>query len=365
MPAINSEKTTMILLCDDGSLKIYVADSEKTEYWLKPHLQPTSPIMQLKAAQVWSSTSLFQLSPSSILNKKTKSEAITTAPPATLCPPAAANTAAVNKPQDPEPAATQTQSQTSSGSSLKLPNKNSSQLKRQNATRSKPKSVEPKAVTFPVDYFEKCTLIADIEYGGNDLLEIYNTQQLKARLGLGGNKFVVSMKSPGVKLEITNTADSQRTLLMGCRILVGTHSIERAPSYFEVFDRRVPVKLTRSRWFDVCLTRDEALIADNKLSVFISSSADARHITVIDACVCYGKSKEQLNWNKAEVQLLQKRYNQTKMAAGQANGAAKQAGGKTAGGKQLLSSSDVSSEHKLKMEKKAGLSDKQDANSFL
>ena len=26
----------MIILCDDGSLKIYVADSDKTDYWLHP-----------------------------------------------------------------------------------------------------------------------------------------------------------------------------------------------------------------------------------------------------------------------------------------------------------------------------------------
>lgn len=38
----SNEKTTMILLCDDGSLKIYVADQDKTEFWLQPHLRPMS-----------------------------------------------------------------------------------------------------------------------------------------------------------------------------------------------------------------------------------------------------------------------------------------------------------------------------------
>ena len=44
----SNEKTTMIILCDDGSLKIYVATSEKTEYWLKPNLDSLNPIAQLK-----------------------------------------------------------------------------------------------------------------------------------------------------------------------------------------------------------------------------------------------------------------------------------------------------------------------------
>ena len=35
------EKTTLILLCEDGSLKIYMASADATGYWLQPSLQPT------------------------------------------------------------------------------------------------------------------------------------------------------------------------------------------------------------------------------------------------------------------------------------------------------------------------------------
>merc|ERR1719189_272891 len=34
-------QTTLILLCEDGSLKIYRACSDATGYWLQPSLQPT------------------------------------------------------------------------------------------------------------------------------------------------------------------------------------------------------------------------------------------------------------------------------------------------------------------------------------
>lgn len=71
-----NEKTTMILLCDDGSLKIYVADQEKTEFWLQPHLRPMNCLMQQPhtgktssmASAAWiSSGLLWNLLPSTIM----------------------------------------------------------------------------------------------------------------------------------------------------------------------------------------------------------------------------------------------------------------------------------------------------------
>lgn len=43
------------------------------------------------------------------------------------------------------------------------------------------------SVVFPVDFFEHCSVMNDIEYGGNDLLQVYNVQQLKNRLNSQGN----------------------------------------------------------------------------------------------------------------------------------------------------------------------------------
>jgi len=62
----------MIILCDDGSLKIYVADSDKTDYWLQPHLQATSPLAQLRASPMWTSAHLFQLCPASVFSASTR-----------------------------------------------------------------------------------------------------------------------------------------------------------------------------------------------------------------------------------------------------------------------------------------------------
>ena len=36
----SEQRTTLILLCDDGSLRIFMASPELTSYWLSPTLQP-------------------------------------------------------------------------------------------------------------------------------------------------------------------------------------------------------------------------------------------------------------------------------------------------------------------------------------
>lgn len=56
--------------------------------------------------------------------------------------------------------------------------------------------------------------------------------------------------------------------MTGMRIQIGTQAIERAPSYIEIFGRTMQLNLSRSRWFDFPFTRDEALQADKKLSLF-------------------------------------------------------------------------------------------------
>ncbi|WAR30664.1 UBR4-like protein [Mya arenaria] len=109
----DQQRTTMILLCEDGSLRIYMANVDNTNYWLSPFLQPQSPISVLKPVK----------------KKKT------------------------------------TKSGRQAGS-----------------------------VNFPIDYFENCQQSTDIEFGGNDVLQIYNVQQIKHRLNTTG-LYIASTKT--------------------------------------------------------------------------------------------------------------------------------------------------------------------------
>ncbi|XP_059232403.1 E3 ubiquitin-protein ligase UBR4 isoform X2 [Mustela nigripes] len=207
------QRTTMILLCEDGSLRIYMANVENTSYWLQPSLQPSSVISIMKPV------------------RKRKTATVTT--------------------------------------------RTSSQ------------------VTFPIDFFEHNQQLTDVEFGGNDLLQVYNAQQIKHRLNSTG-MYVANTKPGGFTIEISN--NNSTMVMTGMRIQIGTQAIERAPSYIEIFGRTMQLNLSRSRWFDFPFTREEALQADKKLNLFIGASVDPAGVTMIDAVKIYGKTKEQFGW---------------------------------------------------------------------
>ncbi|XP_066587252.1 E3 ubiquitin-protein ligase UBR4 [Prorops nasuta] len=212
-PSSNSEqRTTLILLCEDGSLRIYMAAMEQTGFWMSSTVQPVSNISGSKP----------------IRKKK------------------------LNK-------------------------------------TGKPSST----VSFPIDFFEHCQAMNDVEFGGNDLLQIYNVSQIKNRLNATG-MYVVSTKPMGFTIEITN---SDAILIMtGIRVLLGSQDIQRAPLYVEIFGRSIRTALTRSRWFDIPLTREESLQADKKLIVTFGPSQDQDGVIMVDSIKVYGKTKDAFGW---------------------------------------------------------------------
>ena len=104
-------------------------------------------------------------------------------------------------------------------------------------------SVRPSAnVMFPVDFFESCSPINDVEFGGDDLLQVYNVQQIKARLHTSG-MYIANTKPAGFTLEITNNDVNQ--VMVGVRVHLGSQDATRVPSYLEVFGRSVATTVTR------------------------------------------------------------------------------------------------------------------------
>ena len=118
------------------------------------------------------------------------------------------------------------------------------------------KTSEASTPSFPTDFFEHCSPMSDVEFGGSDLLHVYNTAQLKHRLNTSG-LYVACSKQSGFSMEITNPDTS--TVMVGVRILVGSQDIQKAPSCVDIFGRTIPLVLQRYRWFDVPLTKDESL----------------------------------------------------------------------------------------------------------
>lgn len=136
------------------------------------------------------------------------------------------------------------------------------------------------ALTFPVDFFEHCQPMEDVEFGGNDLLQVYNVAQLKHRLNATG-AYVVCTKSLGFTVEVTNTDSNM--VITGIRVLVGTQDVQRAPSFVDVFGRNVNLFPTRNRWYDIPLSREESLQSDKKISIVFGPSQDPETVTMVDS----------------------------------------------------------------------------------
>lgn len=87
---------------------------------------------------------------------------------------------------------------------------------------------------------------------------------------------------PRFSIEVSN---SDVTMVMaGIRINVGSQEIGRAPGYIEVLGRAFHlVPITRSRWFDFPLTREESLQSDKKLTIIFGPSRDPEGVTMIDS----------------------------------------------------------------------------------
>lgn len=116
--------------------------------------------------------------------------------------------------------------------------------------------------------------------------------------------YVVSTKSIGFNLEVLNNDAS--TVITGFRVLLGSQDTTRVPSFIQVilgkeekllfmnlthkcfvllqvFGRTVNVVLTRARWYDVPLSREESLQADSKLVITFGPSHDPQSVTFVDS----------------------------------------------------------------------------------
>ncbi|EDW35131.1 GL24752 [Drosophila persimilis] len=236
-----TEKTTLLLLCEDGSLRIFSAQPEHTSFWLSPQVQPFGN-------QLYSST---------LLAKNT-----------------------TNNPQGKSKGG-------GSAAAGKLLHRKASSQQHQKQLTSGGQPI------FPIDFFEHCNMLADVEFGGNDLLQIYNKQKLKTRLFSTG-MFVASTKATGFTLEVVN--NDPNVVMVGFRVMLGTQDIQRAPVSVTILGRTIPTTMRKARWFDIPLTREEMFQSDKMLKVVFAKSQDPEHVTLLDSIEVYGKSKELVGW---------------------------------------------------------------------
>lgn len=207
------KKTTMILLCEDGSLKIYMANTDATGYWLKSDFQPSGSLAFIRPQK-----------------KKKANKSLR-------------------------------------GSGM---------------------------VNFSLDFFEHCQQqVADIEFGGADVLQVYNIQQVKLRLQ-NNNLYIANTKPGGFQMDITN--NDPNTVIVAIRVLLGTQDTVRVPSTIELFGRPLHVNLSQARWFEFPLTREESIQCQGKLTITFGPTMDLEGVNMVDSIQVWTKSKEAFGW---------------------------------------------------------------------
>ncbi|CAB4062605.1 UBR4 [Lepeophtheirus salmonis] len=154
-------------------------------------------------------------------------------------------------------------------------------------------SSQGSSLAFPIDFFESCSTISEVEFNGNDVLQVYNVNQIKYRLTTSG-LYIANMMPTGFSMEVTNNDSNQ--VMVGIRVMLGAQDISRVPSYIEIFGRCIPVSLTLNRWFDLPFTREESLLADKKMTIVFGPSLDTSGVSIIDSIQVYGKTKEAFGW---------------------------------------------------------------------
>ena len=80
------------------------------------------------------------------------------------------------------------------------------------------------------------------QFLGNDILHVYNKQQVRYRLNTG-ELYIANTKPSGFTMEIGNLLHPSH-VMVGVRVHVGTKSLEKVPSFIEVFGRTKTVFLT-------------------------------------------------------------------------------------------------------------------------
>ena len=113
--------------------------------------------------------------------------------------------------------------------------------------------------------------------------------------------YIANTKISGFQLEVTCHDPNQ--VVVGIRVLLGCQDVGRIPSYIEVLGRTLsiagnPTPITKWRWFEFPLTRDESLQAgsDKKVTITFGQSLDPGGVNIVDSVQLYGKTKEAFGW---------------------------------------------------------------------
>ena len=159
-------------------------------------------------------------------------------------------------------------------------------------------SVRPReAAKFPVDFFERSTLVtpaSDILFSG-DALQTTNQGVIKQRLSATSDEYVSATSKASLTLSVNNQNSEQ--LVVGVRVLLGAAHAQHIPATVSVFGRAIATQEGRRRWYDVPLTAAEAVLGHKTLPITFGATHTGAHIPVVDSIEVYAQSKSDPGWD--------------------------------------------------------------------
>ena len=149
---------------------------------------------------------------------------------------------------------------------------------------------------YPVDFFECCESINEVEYTSPQLQRIYNKQQIRQRLAPGNtnNSSYIAWRG-----SFTINVRSTR-LIRGFRIHLGANGQDAVPPAVTLNGKRqfYFVDINRPKWVDVPFTPDETLEFNGKIALQFAASNHQDHRVIIDAIKVFGQSREKVMTEK-------------------------------------------------------------------
>ena len=186
-------------------------------------------------------------------------------------------------------------------------------------------SVRPReAAKFPVDFFERSTLVtpaSDILFSG-DALQTTNQGVIKQRLSATSDEYVSATSKASLTLSVNNQNSEQ--LVVGVRVLLGAAHAQHIPATVSVFGRAIATQEGRRRWYDVPLTAAEAVLGHKTLPITFGATHTGAHIPVVDSIEVYAQSKSDFGWD-AQLAALAAKHSASSGADGDGGHAIKEA----------------------------------------
>ena len=145
---------------------------------------------------------------------------------------------------------------------------------------------------YPVDFFEYCEAINEVEYSSPQLQRIYNKQQIRQRLAPGNtnnSSYIAWRGSFSINMRSSR-------LIRGFRIHLGANGTDAIPPAVTLNGKRqfYFVDINRPKWVDVPFTPAEALEFNGKVTLQFAASSHQDHRVIIDAIKVFGQSREKV-----------------------------------------------------------------------